>query len=925
MKKSLQIALVAIIITGCGTPLEQPWKNFNAYFNTYYNAKQYYSDGLEQNERQTPDVNPQQPIQVFLPPTNAGRENFQNAIETGASILRDHSQSKYVEPSIAIIGKSYFYRSEFFAALEKFQELQTITTGEMEQEAVFWQGRVYNQMGSYAEGLRFLQSEIELIDEWDPEILAKVRVMLAQMNVAVENWSAASELLAANIADLNDRDTESRAYFLHGQVLEQLGDFEGARQAYSSVQRSVSSYDLLFNANRKEAEVARRIGEYDQAFNLYRRMERSDKNTESRTELQYEVARTVQLRGEPHRALELYEQVLRNPIQSPRPLTRAKIFNGMAEVYRFDIGNFEMAAAYYDSASQERVDQNRLPEGFDARALAVSFGEYAKVTQEIAHMDSLLYLGQLEPEAFDSVIADIQRQRQEEIQEEMQRRQRQQDQVINVEQMTEESAAEAAEAAEHGFLNIRNQMMVADASIQFQAIWGDRPLADNWRRRASIRTAGSSEGLSPIAIEDGEVMPPDDTVIERRPGVQVSIDLSEIPFSEQQQDSLRARIENRYYSLGNVFFLSLNMPDSAKVYYERIAENNFSPDLIPRSLYTLSEIELAESNREKALYWGRRLIEEYPRTEFARRTASRLELSNELDYEEEERFVEDVYLDLERNRGSSPAENARQLKELAATGALESQRPLLLYEAAKEYMRAARLEEPDDSLQKVQNWYSLQQKWDRQQKEFSTLRDSAHVMVQDTTLAEADLNYWKQIADSTIAEPDFHAIFPFEGAYWDSTRLVLDTIESRYASSSVMPRVQVLRQSLQRPEPPAEAVPDSLVDEAAEQADLTPGDVIECAEAYPDLEIAGGVDQFTESVSYPNWATRTSMQGELTYRLVISPNGEVLEYEQASRMDRTGIPQAFETAIESTLRFLPHDNDSPIECNYTFQYQTRRN
>ncbi len=924
MKKGLQIALIAIIISGCGTPLEQPWKNFNAYFNTYYNAKQYFGDGLEQNERQTPDVNPQQPIQVFLPPTNAGMQDFQNAIETGASILRDHSESKYVEPSIAIIGKSYFYRSEFFAALEKFQELQTITSGKTEQEAVFWQSRVYNQMGSYAEGLRFLQSEIELIDDWDPEILAKVRIMLAQMNVAEENWSAASELLAMSIADLNDRDIESRAHFLHGQVLEQLGNFEDARLAYSSVHRSVSSYDLLFNANRKEAEVARRTGEYDQAFNLYRSMERSDKNTELRTELQYEVARTVQLRGEPNRALELYEQVLRNPIQSPRPLTKAKIFYGMAEVYRFDIGNFEMAAAYYDSASQERVDQNRLPEGFDARALAASFGEYARVTNEIAHMDSLLYLGQLEPAAFDSVIAEIQRQRQEEIQEEMQRRQRQQDQAINVEQMTEESAAEAAEAAEHGFLNIRNQMMLADASIQFQAIWGDRPLADNWRRRASIRTAGSSEGLSQLTIEDGEVVPAEDTVIERQPGVQVSIDLSEIPFSKQQQDSLRARIENRYYSLGNVFFLSLNMPDSAKVYYERIAENDFSPDLIPRSLYTLSEIEMANSNRERALYWGRRLIEEYPRTEFARRTASRLDLSNDLEYIEDERFVEDIYQDLERNRGSNPAENARQLRELAATGALESQRPLLLYEAAKEYMRAARLDEPD-SLQSVQNWYTSQQQWDQQQKDFSSLRDSAQVMVQDTTLAEADLSYWKQIADSTIAEPDFHAIFPFEGAYWDSTRVVLETIESRYASSSVMPRVQVLRRSLQRPDPPVAAQPDSLSDEGPEPVDLASGEVMECSEAYPDLEIAGGIDQFTDSISYPNWASRTSMQGELTYRLVISPNGEIQEFEQVSRMDRTGIPQAFETAIESTLRFLPHDSDSPIECNYTFQYQTRRN
>jgi len=137
VKRSFQIALIVIFLTSCGTPLEQPWRNFNAYFNTYYNTQQHFRDGLDQNERQVPDVNPQQPIQIFLPPTNAGRQDFQYAIETGATILRDHSDSKYVEPSIALIGKSYFYRSEFFAALEKFQELQALTTGITEQEAVF--------------------------------------------------------------------------------------------------------------------------------------------------------------------------------------------------------------------------------------------------------------------------------------------------------------------------------------------------------------------------------------------------------------------------------------------------------------------------------------------------------------------------------------------------------------------------------------------------------------------------------------------------------------------------------------------------------------------------------------------------------------------------------------------------------------------
>lgn len=916
MKRFCQIALITFLVAGCGTPLEQPWKNFNAYFNTYYNAKQYYNDGLEQNERQIPEVNPEVPIQVFLPPTNAGLQDFSLAIETGASILRDHPESKYVEPSIAIIGKSYFYRQENFAALEKFQEMQAVSSGKEEQEAVFWQGRVYNQMSSISEGISFLEQEMEVIEDWDPLVRARVNVILAQLYVEDESWETASTILSENIEYLEDREIRSRAYFLHGQVLEKLDSFREAQMAYNSVHPSTQNYDLLFNANRKEAEVLRQIGEYDRAFELYRRMERNDKNTEARTELQYEVARTVQLRGELDRALNMYENILRNEIITPSPLTRAKIFNAQAEIYRFDRDNFKMAAAYYDSASQERVAQNRLPEGFNAGELASSFGEYARVTEDISRLDSLLYLGSLEPEVFDSVIADIRIQRQQELEQELEQMQRQQDQVVNVDQSAE-AASTTTETTEDGFLNIRNQIRLADASLQFQAIWGDRPLADNWRRRAAISTSG----ISRIEDEDGEVVIRENEVIERESGIQISLDLSEIPTTPAARDSMVKRLENRYYSLANVFFLSLDLPDSAKVYYERIAANDLSPELIPRSLYSLSEIELLEGKRDQAYSWGRKLVEEYPNTEFARRISSRLDIEMRYDSGENDRFVEDIYSALNERRGEDPAENAKELQRLAGRGSLEDQKPILLYEAAREYMRAARMSEPD-SVDSVQNWFELQQNWAERQKEFSELKDSSVTVLADTTLAEPERNYWQQIADSTLAEPDFRSLFPFEGTYWDSTRSVLTTIENRFASSRVMPRVQVLRQTLQPPAPVVEEEPDSTLS-VMEPPEMEVDGPLACSDAYPDLRVQGGIELFQQNIEYPNWAARTTLQGELIYKLRITPDGEVTDYEQVSQMDRSGIPQVFEQAIEEELRFEPTGMDEEIECNYTFRYQTR--
>lgn len=928
VKRYIQIALLAFILAGCGTPLEQPWKNFNAYFNTYYNTKQYYKDGLEQNKRQIPEVNPEVPIQVFLPPTNAGLADFEMAIETGATILREHPDSKYVEPSISIIGKSYFYRLENFAALEKFQEMQAVSEGKPAQEAVFWQGRVYNQMGSTTEGISFLEQEMGVIEEWDPATLAKVQVILAQLYTEDENWESAAELLGEFASKLEEKEIQARAFFLQGQVLEKLGDFEGARVAYNSVPSSIQNYDLVFSADRKEAAVLRELGDYDRAFDLYRSMERNDKNIDSRTELQYEMARTVQLRGEPERALDMYERILRNEIITPTPLTRAKIYNGQAEIYRYSLNNYQMAAAYYDSASQERVAENRLPTGFNATELANSFGEYARVREEISRLDSLLHLGRLEPAAFDSAITAIRQQKQLELEQQLQEMQRQQDQIVNIEQETETASA-AAESTEDGFLNIRDQIRLADASIQFQAIWGDRPLADNWRRGADV--IGS--GISTIDSSDGGEEEVEENVFQRTvgtSGVRVSLDLSEIPTTPAAQDSMVKRMENRYYLLANVFFLSLNMPDSAKVYYQRIADNDLSPNLIPGSLYSLSEIELLEGDTDRAIEWGRRLVDEFPNTEFARRISSRLNLELNEEAAGQEQFVEDIYSHLQDSASVHPAEKAKELQALARGGSLSSQKPILLYEAAREYMKAAQMADPD-SMDRVQQWFEQQENWDKRQKEFAELKDSAAAVLPDTTLAESERNFWQQISDSTLSEPDFHSIFPFEGTYWDSTRSVLTAFEDLYASNSLMPRVRALQQTLAPPavKMPEVIAPDSSALETAVPADSTAGDfmpetdITPCTEQYPDLTVRGGIEQFMEMIEYPDWAMNTTLEGEIVYTLTITPEGEVTGYEQASRMDRSGIPQIFEQAIETGLMFEPTGEDESIRCNYSFRYSTR--
>lgn len=914
MKKILQITLIVFLLSGCST-VKQGWKDFTAYYNTFYNTKQFFNDGLQKNRRQVPPLNPMAPIRIHQPPSNAGHDDFQQAIERGSSILLNHNESKYVLPAIVIIGKSYYYRSEYFAALEKFSELQTLGSESDQQIAILWQGLTYLEMENYAEGIRFLEIETELIEEWDPEIRAEIHAVLAQLYTATGNVEEAITNLRQAISGIEDRDMLARAHFLLGQVFELNNRDNQALFAYSQISSIRTNFELEYHALRKQAEVSRRIGNFQQAEHLYRNMRRDDKFVDYRNELQYEIARTLHERGETDAAIHTYNEVLGDQIYPPSNLTRALTYYGLGELFRDQVEDYTLAAAYFDSASSQRVDSDLLPERFNAADLAESFGQYAEIRRQINEKDSLLHLATLPPDELDEFVAELQRIEMEKLEDELQRMEDERNQLIVTEEP--DSVIDATESTEFGFLNINSQTMLADASLQFQAVWGDRPLADNWRRRSDV--SGSRFDQIVIVDEDEEEI----TLAEETTdtGVMPTIDLSAVPFTDEEQQQMRSEITDLYYRLANVFFLSLDMPERAVPYYQNVVDNSDELHLKTMAIYSMAEIDLLNNDYNAAINKYEQLQQLNPQSIYSRRLAGRLNIDVPEDTEpsEEESITEEYLQLISVSDTSQTANRADELVRLADNGTDDSQRAILLFEAAREYMSAAKKEDENHD-EMVDAWFQLQQEFNDRQTELAELKDSSQVVLSDTTLTDTERNYWQAIADSTLNNPDFSEHFPFEGAYWDSTRSLLTRIETQYASNStIMPRVRVLKETLQKPETPPEMV--NISDELPEEIDRTLEDseaVADCQEIGIRMNYDGGMEAFMNVITFPSWTENISMRGEVVYRFEISPDGEVIQYEQLSRMDRSGIPQSIENAIDRLLEFEPTGRETPVQCSLTF-------
>ena len=899
------------ILGGCKSSFKTNFTNFNAYYNTYYNAKKSYNAGLRSSLNQQRTYNTLQPIRIHQTPLGAGVQDFQKAIDKGADILRKYDDSKWVDDALEIIGKSYFYRKEYFSADEKFEELYlTSDNVEMKQRAVFWKGRVLLELEAYGQGVQYLEEQLSAFEgEWKGGLEPEVKAVLAQHYIQRKNWVTALDLLNPSVPRLSRKEYKERGYFLIGQLNEILDNPQAAFEAYDKVENYYTEYEIQFEAKKKKAEVARALGDSDEAYKVFSGMVRDDKNTEFVSQLNFELGKTEQDRGNYRKAEQIYLRILRDKRNQPKAVTKARVYYGLAEIYRFNYDDFHLAAVYYDSAAKVNVPALLLPEDFEAKQLAVSFGEYASVKNEIHLMDSLLWLGTLPQEKFDSVLVELERKERERLKRIQEEREKQQNTLNIVNDNTNQGNAQNTER--NGFLNVRNPIMLAEASQQFRALWGGRPLVDNWRVAQLMVNEVQQDSTNQNTRQNTNAGNGEELI--------VNIDLSRVPFTPNEQDSVREEISVLYYQLANLFFLSLEMPDSADYYFNKVLTERPESRVVPVSMYSLSELNSIRDNEELARTQARTLVNQYPGSVYANRLVEKYSLEQPMASNASRKLTpREEYFKISEDTALSWHKKADALVSFSKVYTSEPVAGKALYDAVQLYMRLGTEEPGYDSL--VTQWRNAHQTWELELEQFEEEKIAARTALSDTltTLETADSLYYTVLIDSSLTTPNFDDVFPYRGAYWDSTRSAIDLFNSMFRNNRYTGMVNNLKAEFQLP-----VVEDKEEDTAGIE---TPDPVSEtynylsCAEIGQPVYIRGGYDEFMSTVAVPEGIE----EKDISFLFFINPRGIIDEFQLASETENQPLIDAFVTAIDAGLSFEPilvEGQVTAVSCEIEFEIE----
>jgi tetratricopeptide (TPR) repeat protein len=928
LKKPIKIILLlglVLLIGGCSAGFKQRYTNFRSYYNTYYNANLSFERGLRVQYDQKREINPELPVRIHPPAVRAGSKEFQNSIDKSANLLRNYPKSKWTDNAVFLIGKSYFFQQELFSALEKFTELYTISNEPvLKQQAIYWRGRTLLELKSYQQAIDYLTSQLaDKSIKWSDVWRAETQAVLAEIYVATEEFSLASEALEPALGKLERSDENAFAYFLYGQLLEKAEKAEEALAAYKKVPKFNPIYDVIYHARRKEAEIARNQGYFKDALKLFTRMARDDKNFDIMGDLNYEIAKTRLTMGEYNEAEELYYELLYESIMALSNEAKAKAYNDLGVIFRRGYGDLFTAQAYFDSSAAVRPNLLLMPEDYNAPELADNLGKYVTLRVELDNKDSLLTLGRMPKAQFDSVITVIKEQKQREFEEQERERRRQQNTLVNLSAGAANSQNVGTSTGTNGFLNHKNEQLVQDNSRRFKAIWGDRPLVPMWRRIEAVRTqqitdeAISDSSSSLAAVQDPSLGG-------------FNIDLSEIPFTKEAQLITEREIAIRAYQLGNLFYLQLNEPDSALAYFKKVISFKDSLDIRPQAYYASIEILNNSDAKPIAETYFNSLLEVAPTSIYAQRAAELLSL--------EDRIDQDLIL-ASTNQKSAAAlayDSLTTVVPALSSASLDTVSLQSLRARSSEYLSfalshkkstygALAYEEAvlpiinwskrDEAYQKrLSKYFQVQDSVQNKIRIFNAEQDSVLIQLSDSTLnfTEVERDSLQAFADSMLTRFDSQPYFPYLGDGWDLVRENLAEIDSMEVYIPSKKWWTDLKTTLK--------LPKQFEKEPTITADTTT--FYSCEDASWELVPNVPIEQFVrDSLVIPEAMQQLKLFTDVIFELKIDTAGKVLEANLQSELTGSGIEVIMEEQLRQKLNFQPiifKNKKLQTVCNFTF-------
>ncbi|MCK4571625.1 tetratricopeptide repeat protein [candidate division WOR-3 bacterium] len=241
-----------------------------AYYNTFYNARKYFDDGLKQQKE-----------------GRSGAQDFQKSVLKCNKVIARYPGSKWMDDALFLLGKNFYYLDQLSKAKLNFRKIiEHYPDSPFYPESMLYLGKISMEEGGFTEAFILLD---RATDSGDLKI--KMEAFKTKLEIHLRSDSP-EEAIAAGKEFINEYSAhKAEVYYIMGNAYSRIGDHEKALEMYK---KSISeAKDLKLDGLRyKLASVYMELDSLAKALSVIGEYKGSDSLVVLKGKIQRKIGRS---------------------------------------------------------------------------------------------------------------------------------------------------------------------------------------------------------------------------------------------------------------------------------------------------------------------------------------------------------------------------------------------------------------------------------------------------------------------------------------------------------------------------------------------------------------------------------------------------------------------------------------------------------
>lgn len=583
MRKQVRyvLGLVVIFLAACSsqrnTFTNRAFHNLSSHYNAYFLAdtkiKAAENEVIENYKEDYTQILP-----VFIPIDSAtiqkNKVSLDSARELSSKAIDWHRISKWVDDSYYLIGKIDYLQARVDDAKNTFRYVNSQSKDkDLRHKALISLLHGYIDQDAVEEAnftIDYLSKETDINRDNTFDLYKTLAYYYEKR--ADQNGVIGALDRALNYT--SDKKERSRLYFILAQRYQREGLDALAFDYFQKSLEGNPAYERSFFATLFAQQVAELNASKDlkKVRNYYENLYKDSKNKDLKDVVIFERALFEEKQNDIPLTLELLHQAAKEPGSIPR--VKGYIYQKLAEIKLDQFKDYRATKYYLDSALS--FIQAEDPVVQQLKEKKASLDTYVFHFERIDKNDSLIQLASLPKE--EQVLRV-----QEFISSEKQRlADLKKEDVPTKSTSIFDNLLAFGDTGNESTFYFGNGAALQQGAIEFVRTWGNRPLQDNWRRKAALfQSSTQPEPLSSAAATGAEA-PSDSTGL---PSLETL--LASIPKSPAQLEQANSDLEESYFEMGKVLFFQLKEPQRSGQYLDQLIQKYPKTVKKPEAYYLL--------------------------------------------------------------------------------------------------------------------------------------------------------------------------------------------------------------------------------------------------------------------------------------------------------------------------------------------------